>query len=259
MSRPSDQPGGPRAAPRPGPRATGARWLGLCALLAAGCGDAEPPSPSSEPPTRDGAAPEPPAWPEGTVLAVDDVPLTLGEVDLVADAIAAVYPEYTRAHARRLALTNVVLPRAAAANRFADARAAMLEVARQRLADLASGQEETGAIEISGRFGQLDLDLWLVARSLEPGAWDGPFELVGRWSLVRVDEIEVPDGFVEAALYRLSVIRFPYAGRAEEHFLDAGEAIEAAIDGSRLEFVDPAWRTVLPEAWKRRMKGSGGS
>ena len=258
MSRSSDPPGGPRAGSRPGPRPMGPRWLGLCALLAAGCGDAEPPSPD-EPPGQGGAAPETRAWPEGTVLAVDDVPITLAEVDPVADAIAEVYPEYTRAHARRLALTNVVLPRAAAANRFPDARAAMLEVARQRLADLASGSEETGAIEISGRFGQLDLDLWLVARTLEPGAWGGPFDLVGRWSLVRLDEIEIPDGIVEAALYRLSVIRFPYAGRAEEHYLDAGEAIEAAIDASRLEFVDPAWRNVLPEAWKRRMKGSGGS
>ena len=73
--------------------------------------------------SQDGAASPAVAWPAGTVLAVDGVPVLAAEVEPIAAAIAELYPENTRPHCLRLALTNVNLPRAALQSRFAKERA----------------------------------------------------------------------------------------------------------------------------------------
>ena len=110
---------GSRAASHQGarglPRLSAVLALGLAGAACSGCDD--PGGAPGVEETLEGAA-----WPEDAVLAVNDLPITAQEVDRIAEAIGEVSPEYTRPHLRRLALTNVVLERAACRSLSASAR-----------------------------------------------------------------------------------------------------------------------------------------
>jgi hypothetical protein len=174
------------------------------------------------------------------VLLVDGLALTASEIDPLCADVLALYPEYSRVHARRLALTNEFLPRLAA--RSSDPRGwerarAECESASARLDALAPRTQE-------GAFAGLGLSLWSAARHLPVGEWSGPLELAGRWLRLRLDErTERPDAREEHL--RVSVLEFP--------FLDPA-AVEAAIDRAHLEILDPGFAAAVPEAWKHRMR-----
>lgn len=181
-------------------------------------------------------------FPEGTVLLVDGVALAAAEVEALADGVALLFPEYSRLHARRLALTNELLPRLAGRS---------LEPARweeARAACAASEPRAEGARRYQGNFGLLGLGLWDTARRLEPGTWSAPCEIFGRFARVR---LEGRDGNPDARAEELdiSLLEFPYLDAAE-----AKDAYERALDRAVLEIVDPAWREAVPEAWQHRMR-----
>ena len=197
---------------------------------------------------QDGAASPAVAWPEGTVLAVDGVPVLASEVEPIAQAIAALYPENTRPHCRRLALTNVNLPQAALRSRFREERERAREACARRGATIAADPGAASALE--GDWRALGLDLWVAARGLERGTWSGPLELVGRFALVCVDERTGDDARSER--WSLRILEVPYAARESE---DPQTTIAQTLDASRLTVVDPAWSEVVPESWKYRMRG----
>ena len=209
----------------------------LCCLL--GCAPATPESGSS------GAAA---TAPEGAVLLVDGLPLAAAEVEPLCRDIAELYPEYSRLHARRLALTNEFLPRLAAhaldPERWRRAREAC-----EALGD-PPRVEGLEPLQREGRFPALGLPLWSVARHLPEGQWSAPIELTGRWLRLRLDAKEAPgDPLLEKL--RISMLEFPYVDPAQSR-----AAIEGAIDRAHLTLIAPEFAEAVPEIWKHRMRGS---
>ena len=184
------------------------------------------------------------------VLEVGGLPVQAEEVDEVAAWIAQIQPENTRAHHRRLALTNYVLPGFAVRSRYPEARGRALEVLQagvEKAFDPAAGGLRE---EITGDWKRLGLDVWARARTLEPGSWSEPFERVGHFARVRLEEAPVPAETTAAQTLRVTVAVLPYD--TEEPLDEA--AVEGAIDSARLEIVDPAWGRLVPESWKYRMR-----
>jgi hypothetical protein len=212
---------------------------GACALSVAAWGCA----PEGE--ALDGAPASPPAA-AAAVLEVDGLPLTLAELEPLERDILALYPEYSRKHARRLALTNEFLPRLAAhaANPELWRRA---RAACEGLATAGLGTAE--ALHVEGDFRALGLGLWSAARRLPPEQWSAPVELTGRWARIRVTRREVAADPLGERL-ALALIEFPYVDPE-----NAAAALEAAIDRAHLRVLDPTLEDVLPEAWKHRMRG----
>jgi len=210
----------------------------LAAALACAPGGAEPPVPEDST-----------SWPPDTVIAVNDVAIRAADVAPWAGAVALLYPEYTRVHCRRLALTNVLLPRAAAREYFAESRVA----AERRCVAAFDGIDELDEPEsVEGTWRQLGLEMWSFARQLPAGEWSAPSELSGRWVLVRLEEI-VPGRVPQEEKLVLRWLEFPYVDPTA-----VDSELRAAIDASRLVVVDPAWDETIPENWKHRMRGLKG-
>jgi hypothetical protein len=191
--------------------------------------------------TPQSSAPVPP--PYGTVLRVNDRALATEDVDRFARPIAELEPQFQRIHQRRLALTNVVLPLVAVATLHPEAHA---RAAADGAAAARAGHEELLArsSELAGTFREIGLDLWCLARDLPAGEWSAPLELVGRFAIVRLD---ARAGVEEQEVLRGRWLEFPFVQG------DLQACIEEALDASRLEIVDPAWRACVPESWQRRM------
>jgi hypothetical protein len=208
------------------------------ALALLGCAPESPApaAPTAAPRNAAGAAPE-------VALTVDGLELRASELEPLCDDILVLYPEYSRLHARRLALTNEFLPRLAIRardpERWAEARQAATA------ADL-----QAAPARVEGTFHGLGLGLWSAVRHQAPGAWSEPLELVGRFVRARLDETRAAVDPREEVLV-VSVLDFPFVPPA-----DARAAIDGAIDGARLTILDPNFDEAVPEAWKHRMRGS---
>jgi hypothetical protein len=206
----------------------------LCLAWLAGCAPEESAEPVAPPPAQSA---------DGAVLRVDGLPLTAAEIEHLADGVELLYPEYSRQHARRLALTNELLPRLAGhalqPERWAEARAAC--AAAFEAGALVPRREE-------GNFATLGLGVWDAARRLAPGTWSEPVELFGRFVRVR---LEARDGASDPRAEELDVLllEFPYLAVSE-----AQNAHDFALERAVLEIVDPAWRTAVPETWQHRMR-----
>ncbi len=215
----------------------------LTALLGApGCTPEAAPAPAAATPVQ----------PPGTVLLVDDLPLTAAEVEPLCRDIRALYPEYSPLHARRLALTNEFLPRraarASAPERWREAR----DACERAGPELGRAGQPGGPVpmRIEGRFKNLGLGLWSAARHLPTGEWSAPLEFPGRWLRVRVESrVESDDPLLEQLT--LAYFEFPYVPTE-----DPAGVVQAAIDRARLRLLDPEFAEAVPEAWKHRMGGS---
>jgi len=214
--------------------------LALAALVA--CGDANDVGAESE------------SWPAGTILALDGVPISIEEIDMALVPVDLVEMSKSDTHKQRLALTNIVLPRAVArlmaGEQFARARAAIEAVHRQAVAGELPGPPgphgEYGQYR-SGNWRELGLVAWGAALDAAPGEWSVVNEEVGAFLIVRVLHRE--DGPVpEATKLELDVLSQPY--------LPPGVGtrdVEAKMGELRLTIVDPAWRTIVPEHYQYRM------
>ena len=113
----------------------------LAAALLAACDQpGNEPESSETPGSEVHAAPEATRdWPAGCVLAVDDVPIFEEDVDRASAWIAMIEPQAAAPQLRRLALTNVVLPRVLAGFVAPEARAQALQEAEAQLALLRGG------------------------------------------------------------------------------------------------------------------------
>lgn len=213
----------------------------LAPLVLGACADADS--------TVAGARPAPlaprdePRAEPGVCLRVDGEPITTAAIDRLADDVQLLYPEYTRPHARRLALTNAFLPRLALRNQDHEA----WDRARAECAAFDPAHATQAPWTEVGDWRQHGLELWSLVRSREVGAWSEPLELHGRWVRARLDERR-PGTEPQHEELTVSLHAFP--------FLDVTElrpATEAAIDAAVLEIVDPEWNSIVPESWKYRM------
>jgi hypothetical protein len=202
--------------------------------------------------------PHPPAprtWPQGTVLALNDTPISADDVDDAAAIIARVEPDHALPYFRRVALTNIVLPKVAGiqlagTERHAAARA-LVETCKREIDATGDAKEHEGVLRhaLEGDFNTVGLEAWNHGLDAEIGRWSDPIETVGAFQLVRVDA-RTQASVARKVDLKLSVITVPYVDSENPR-----SPIEAHIDRSTLEFVDDAWRDVVPESWKHRLRG----
>lgn len=216
----------------------------FAALAAAGCAREE----------SDGSGAGQPSWPAGTVLAVEDLPISAAEVDAASAWIERIEPKASPDHLRRLALTNIVLRNKVAQLLAPEARERALEEAREALTHLREGtwSDPPGPDGLlgerrAGTFQMLGIPAWGAAIDLPDGQWSEPLEVPGQFLLMRRLSLS-PAPVTLAIEVELDVLAFPYLDpeRAE------GE-VEAAIDRFHLTLVDPAWRPLVPELIQYRM------
>lgn len=191
---------------------------------------------------------------DGAVLLVGDVPITAEEVDLLTPAFALIEPRSSPDHLRRLALTNVVLPRAIAQSLEPAERQRALEQARAAREALVAGAwigplpEGTSGGRIGeGYFNDLTVPIWQRALELEPDEWSEVFENVGAFVIAK--RLERRDGRLPIETwFKVELAIFPFLDEA-----DANQRIEEAYDHLRLTIVDPSWRKYVPEHTQYRM------
>ena len=210
----------------------------MCASLPVSCEDPHPAE------TR--------SWPSGTAFAVDDLPVSEAEIDLAMLAVHLIDPGYTDRHKRRLALTNLVLPRAVGRLMAGEGR----EAARREIEALhakAVAGELTGPPGPDGAYGEildgpwtkLGMLTWARAFELPPGEWSEVIEEIGHFLIFRV--LERRDGVVPAATqFKIDVQRIPYMDPDPT-------AIDRRYDSTRLTIVDPEWLEIFPEQFLYRM------
>lgn len=220
-------------------------WSGAVAaallLFSASCDDASaPPQPSR-------------TWPEGVVLAVDDVPIYAAEVDRASAAVQLIEPAVSPAQLRRLALSNIVLPRALAHAMAPKEREAALQSAKDKLAEIRAGAN--GPPRPDGLMGEkyeglwtdLGLGNWYAALELPDEQWSEPIEDAGGFLLLR--RLWRRDGPVPmATVVAVDALRFDWLDSSQRRSL-----LDSALTQHKLEIVDPAWREIVPELYQYRM------
>jgi hypothetical protein len=234
--------------PMPAPRLNSMQvaWLILSAIVWLPSAACERSTPSKKS-TR--------AWPTGTVLALNGEPILADDVDRAGGDFALVEPNDSLTHLRRLALTNVIFPRLATATADPAKRAEARATAERYRAALEAGTLPLGAlvapmeVEKKGGLSALGMEVWHYAQDAEIDRWSPVLETVGAFQVARLKK-RITGRTPAMTDFTVGVFDFPY--------VDAGNprvAIDAAIDRSRLEFVDESWREVVPTAWIYRMRG----
>ncbi|MBK7642885.1 MAG: peptidyl-prolyl cis-trans isomerase [Planctomycetes bacterium] len=194
------------------------------------------------------------SWPAGTVLALDGQPILESEVDEAAGMIALLEPRDSIVQLRRLALTNIVLPRCAARAIDPAARDEALRLATQWRTTLDKGLDPAAPapgpqmLEKQGRILDLGIELWTAAFQSEDGHWTPILETAGCFHIARVQErstAQLP-GQVELTIQSYD---FPYVPKDQ-----ARAQIDAQLDRSKLEYVDESWRELVPTAWQYRFR-----
>jgi hypothetical protein len=199
-----------------------------------------------------------PAWPEGTVLALNGVPLRVEEIDRVASTFAMLEPQDSLQHVRRLALTNVMFHAIAARGIDVPRREEMRSLAHQWHAALVAGtpppapsSDPAGPrlLERKGTFHELGHAVWTSAMELEIGQRSDVIEGIGAFHLVKVLDRgrEAPP---LGTLITIQTVEFPYLDPETGRTL-----IEQALDRSKLVIVDESWSDVVPLYWQHRMRG----
>lgn len=220
------------------------RVFALAVALSAGAASCEP-QPAAQTVAR--------TWPAGVVLAIDEVPIYASEVDQASAAVQLVEPTASPAQLRRLALSNIVLPRALAHAMAPSERAAALKLAQDKLAELRQGvsgpprPDGLAGEKVEGMWTDLGLGNWYAALELPDEQWSEPLEDSGSFVLLR--RLWRRDGPVPmATAIAVDALRFDWLDAAQRRAL-----LDAALDQHKLEIVDPAWREIVPELYQYRM------
>jgi len=182
-----------------------------------------------------------PEWPQDAVFVMDGQPLTMGEIDAYAAPLEEIGPSFTLPHRRRVALTEVLIPRARARALYPAEREEALERLEARRQALPSGGEDSPEFVV-GTWSTIGTPTWLALRNCAVGEWSDVFEAAGtvaRAKLLSRDESEV----ATLEVFECLLIWEHYA----EDF-----SLDPAVFGGELQVVaDDAetWRTVLPTRW----------
>ncbi|HUR29192.1 MAG TPA: hypothetical protein VM509_13475 [Planctomycetota bacterium] len=204
---------------------------------------------------RDSAADR--AWPAGTVVAVDDVPVTAAEVAQDMLALILISPESGELQLKRLAFNEIALPRAVLRTRVTEAERdaarlaldARFEKVTQGSSDSPSDRLGVLGREASGNWGELGLVAWGAAMNLPVGEWSEVVEEPGAFLRLRL--LERKEGPIPAAtVLRIDRVEAVYAAheKKKQPLND-----EAELKLHRLTIVDPAWDTIVPERTKYLM------
>ncbi len=193
----------------------------------------------------------PAAPPTGTVMALNGIPILQDEVDDVAAWYAMLEPQFALPHLRRLALSNVIFPLWAARSAEPDRRRDAEARARAALASCRSGTlpSEPALRDSVGNWQDIDISIWRGAFDTPAGSWTDVIESPGCFHVARVDErkdARTP----RDETFVLAVLDFPYLDAAKGR-----AALDEALDESRLVFIEPAWRDVVPAIWQHRLHG----
>lgn len=214
--------------------------LAALTLALASCDHAPPPSPAPRP-----------AYPAGTVLVLDGLPIAAADVDRWAAVIAPLEPDKVERHWRRLALSNVVMPiRAAEAldrpgHQAAFARAQALRASaleRDRVPEEDLRPETDFRDVAAGTWTRIGLVDWAIAKDLEVGAWSPLYETVGGFGFFRL--LEKPEPFGPLSDVRLERVQVFYLDPAGVKTL-----VDEALRALPIEVVDPEWEALVPPAY----------
>ncbi len=200
--------------------------------------------------------PQPRTWPAGTLVCVDEIPVTAEDLAQDVAAVMLVEPQWTERQHWRLAFNEIGLPRAMVRAR---ASAAAREAARKQIdeefarisADGPMGPPtESGTIgtEVYGYWKDVGLVAWGAGMSLEPGTWSGLLEVPGAFLRVRlISRTESPiPAATQVRLQKLEVV-YAETGRGLA-------ASETELSKHRLTIVDPDWNAIVPERTKYLMR-----
>ncbi len=196
------------------------------------------------------------AWPAGTVVVVDEAPITAQEIDIATPWIALIDPASSPGHLRRVALCQIALPRTVARLEHPAARERALSDARAQQAALRAGQVagpvgEFGQLgeRVEGGWGDLGFLVWGELLEAPVGVWTDVIEEPGRFVIAR--KLGRKDGPRPSAT-RLEIDAFVFS------FLPEGMgqgSMEQLYERHRLTIVDAAWRDVVPDRLLYIMKG----
>ncbi len=190
-------------------------------------------------------------WPEGAVLAVDDAPIFQKDVDRASKWVQFLHPENTQPSLRRMALTHIILDRTTLAVLYPKERDSARGDAESALEELRKGDSINKGRSVTGDWSGLGLALWGETRALEVGSWSGPFELIGRYVLIRKD-FHFP-GLVPAAdKFTVTIQEFPYTPSdfSREDLANASKKVQLSILNRDWEALVPsAWGKSLPTRW----------
>lgn len=189
------------------------------------------------------------AWPEGTALVVEGLPIAVSEVDAHVTALLDIKPAWSLTHRRRLILINWSFPLAYGQAQVGEQRQAARELAEEWLEGPQTGPKEafgSGAPDMQGNWDDLGPATWLLARELEVGETSGVVELPGRFAVIHMQS---RDNATNPALEQMQLVvkTFPY--------YDSHDQLISRCLKGRLEIVDPAWREVVPASYKYSMRG----
>lgn len=218
--------------------AAGAALAAAALGLAAACGGA-----------GDGGAG--PTWPEGTVLAVDGLPLTAAEVGTVAGWIGLVEPTATAPERRRRALTMHLFPKLALDARWPAERERARAEAERTLAAARAGEAPADRVAaMTGVWDTLGIEVWAALRDASRGEWTGPIAGQGRFVVARWLE-RAPGRSAAAEHFDVELLSFPFVPLDTDR--DAAAALTWDAD---LTIVDPEWERAVPLAWRANMNAT---
>jgi hypothetical protein len=195
------------------------------------------------------------SWPAGTVLVVGKTPITVEDVDEYTPMMALLEPQSSEKQLRRLALTQVVLPRTLGRDLADPAeRDHARKAAENALADLRAAKwvgppapDSSGGTLLEGNLDEIGMARWKHAIDLEQDQWSEPFEELGCYTIIK--RLGRTDGPVPLATrFKLEVVSFIYLP------LETGsKQVQEAYDKEHLEILDPEWRSIVPELLQYKM------
>ena len=186
------------------------------------------------------------------MLVVGERSISADEVDEWLPAIDLIEPGRSLAGKRRLALTNVVLHRAIAAQidpeRYQKAR----EQADALRAKLVAGEElpaDGPQVEtiVEGYWHELGIDAWQEARTAPLGEWSEVRESTAYFYIQRVNGRD-PEPWTKEEGAAVDRVIVPYIDEA-----GSVDVITEAEKSMQLVVVDSEWDELLPAHYKYRM------
>jgi hypothetical protein len=203
-----------------------------------------------------GCAPtqEVPAWPAGTVLALDGVPIGNAWVEEIAALMVHVEPAASDNQRKRLALTNLIFPILASRAIDPERREASAEMAADYLTELEAGREDYSGPVVGprlrttlGGLAELGLVVWAHCWEMEPGEFSPVLETIGTFEVFQLLDKKL-GALPGQARFTVRLVEFPWldpeAPRVE---------VETMLDASRLVIVDPSWNQIVPGYWRHRL------